>query len=49
MTGGQKPLVNIQRAELVSFKRAPTPDVDIDLYTAIQTQLEIPIEPEIEV
>ena len=24
MTGGQKPLVKIQRAQLVSFKRAPT-------------------------
>ena len=24
MTGGQKPLVKIQRAELVKFKRAPT-------------------------
>jgi len=24
MTGGQKPLVKIQRAELVNFKRAPT-------------------------
>ena len=30
MSGGQKPLVKIQRAELVKFKRAPTRGLCVD-------------------
>jgi len=36
MTDGQKPLVKIQRAELVKFKRAPTQWNRIDMKRSIQ-------------